>query len=445
MSSLPDPPEMISASANDVWAIAPQRVWEGSHILEDFGVLISGERILDLVQRKAIPRGVPVKRLPGCTLLPGLIDAHVHLAQWMMPGILAAGVTTIRDVGNDLNWILQRRKETAADPKSGPRILCTGPLIDGAVPNWPRIGKRHRSLIEVENTVRSLARAGVDAIKLYVNLDPAAIGQASRTAADVGLAVLAHLGKIGAVEASSLGIREVEHLSGVVDPSSGRRSDTNETELRALAQALVDRDVAICPTLVVWDRLARINDGALINDRRLEWVHPDILKAWDRFPHRQRSSHDRLDRQESITAMKAVLGLLHEAGLITLAGSDSPWPYVIPGFGLHDELALMVDSGLDPANALATATSKAARRLGMEHLVGTIRPGAFADLLAVEGEPDRDIRSLGSVRFLARHGCEIDLKALERRRAGVFSFPADDPVSTTIIEASEADQETERR
>lgn len=418
-----------------VWALAPDAVWDGEQLLEGCAVLVEGERIAAVGPADEMPKGAAVERLDGCTLLPGLIDCHVHLADWMLPGFLAAGVTTVRDTGNRLDWILERRARTAADPASGPRILCCGPVLDGKKVNWPSIARGCCDEREATAAVEELAEAGVDAVKLYVNLTGGQIAAAVRRAGDLGLPVLAHLGSIDALAAAAAGVGEIEHLSGCIHHvEGGGRPDAGSAS--RWAAAFLEAGVVLCPTLVVWDRLSRVNDAIFYNDRRARWVHPAVRAAWRRFPHRTSDPAERLARQAAAVAMKRTLRRLHEEGCRIIAGSDAPWPGLVPGFSLHDELALMVDAGMPPRAALAAATSGAADALGLGGATGRIRPGLAADLLAVEGDPTSDITALSEVRNVVRMGALLDKDALAEAARAAFDRAPSSPVSRLMIDFS---------
>lgn len=411
----------------------PDAVWDGERLLDSHAVVVEGELIVGVTPSQMLPTGVEATRFEGCTVLPGLIDGHVHLADWMLPGLLAAGVTTVRDTGNALDWILARRAVTRSEPDRGPRILCCGPVLEGATANWPSISLIHSDARTIAASIDSLAEAGVDALKLYVNLADDQIDTAVRRAARHGLPLLAHLPDGLGETGVALGVREIEHFSGYVHHVDG--ADMSRQDLATLAARFAVSDVVHCPTLVVWDRLSRINDTAFVNDRRTEWVHPEIRSAWGRFPHRGAS--DRLARQASVVKMKQLVGLIAEQGSPLIAGSDAPWPHLVPGFALHDELGLLVDAGLPAPRALAAATSAAADALGIGDRIGRIAAGFAADLLVVEGSPTTDITDLSQVRGVFRMGQAIDPSALSAATQEAFARPLVDPISELIVNASQ--------
>ena len=423
---------MSPGVARERWAVAPDAVFDGRSVQQARAVVIEGERVVGVVPVGALPEQMEVRRLPGCTLLPGLIDCHTHLSDWMLPGFLAAGVTAVRDTGNDPAWILQRRERTRSDPMAGPDILCCGPLLDGASAFWPHIGRSHTDATAIRRSIDEMAERGVDAVKLYVHLTTEQISAAATQADRRGLPLLAHLGpSVDLATAVSAGVREVQHLTGCVHHVEGWR--TNVDQVADSAASLAAAGVVQCPTLVVWDRLCRLNDAAFRHDRRDRWVHPDIAAVWECFPHRTGEVADRLDRQRSVNTMKRVLGALAGAGCTVVAGSDAPFPHLVPGFSLHDELSLLVDAGLEPAAALASATSVAADQLGLDD-AGRITPGSVADMVAVGGDPLDDICVLSDVRLVLRRGRIVDFDALVASAAEEFSRPPNDPFSRLMID-----------
>ena len=420
-ASRPPPPPRLALLADLVWNPPDPDPQSGK------ALVISGNRIEGIVDQRALAAGVQKLVFPGCTLLPGLIDCHTHLASWMIPPLLAAGVTTVRDIGNDLRWILGLRRRLAADPLPTPRIRCCGPVLDGRHVNWPRLGEAHPNPEAVAAKIDHLASAGVDEIKLYVHLDREQVKAAAEAGRRNNLPVVAHLGEVNALEAAAAGVAELQHCTGIIDPFNGEYL----VDLDTVAQAMAEADTALCPTLVVWDRLARLSAFVGRDDPRLRWIPSEVRAAWDAFPHRHDPEGSRY-RLAAIDEMQKAIPFLHQAGVSIVAGTDSPWPYLVPGFGLHDELAMLHRAGLTPAEALTAATREAGRRLGVDHLTGTLEEGKAADLLVVEGDPLSDIRDISRVREVFRAGRRVGVAYLRPGR-----FTPDDPVNQSLIDYAE--------
>ena len=406
-------------------ALVPDLVWNppDREVRSGKALVISGGRIEGVADAKGLPGDLDRMAFRGCTLLPGLIDAHTHLTSWMIPALLAAGVTTVRDIGNDLEWILGLRRRLAADPRPTPRIRCCGPVLDGRHVNWPLLGEGHSTPEAVAAKIKRLAAAGVDEIKLYVHLDLQQVKAAVAAGRRHDVPVVAHLGKVNAREAARAGVAELQHLSGIIDPFNG----AHLVDLEQVAETMAKANTALCPTLVVWDRLARLSHFVRPPDRRLRWVPSEIMGAWDAFPHRHDPEGSR-DRRAAIEEMRKAIPSFHQAGVPIIVGTDAPWPYLIPGFGLHDELAMLHQSGLAPADVLAAATREAGRRLRVDHLTGTLEQGKAADLLVVEGNPLSEIADIRRVREVFRGGQRVGVSNLEPG-----DFCPDDPVNQSLI------------
>ncbi|MDE0232695.1 MAG: amidohydrolase family protein [bacterium] len=385
--------------------------------------MISGSKIEGVVDARTLPGDLDRVVFSGCTLMPGLIDAHVHMASWMVPALLAAGVTTVRDIGNDLDWILGLRSRLAADPRPTPRIRCCGPVLDGRHVNWPLLGERHEDPAAVAAKVAKLAEAGVDEIKLYVHLDLEQVKAAVEAGRRTGVPVVAHLGEVNALEAARAGVAELQHLSGIIHPFDG----SHLVDLRELTGALIEADTALCPTVVVWDRLARLSQFVSRPDPRLRWVPEEVKESWDAFPHRHDPEGSR-GRMAAVAEIQRAVREFYRAGVPIVVGTDAPWPYLIPGFSLHDELALLTASGLTPAQVLTAATREASRRLGVDRLTGTLEEGKTADLLLAEGNPISEIDHIRRVREVFRGGQPVDVAALEPG-----TFQPGDPVNASLV------------
>jgi imidazolonepropionase-like amidohydrolase len=412
------------------FTIIADQVWDGVSDAPRQGtaVVVNGRDIEAILPANAVDGSLPCHRFPGASLLPGLIDAHVHFSAPMGPAFLAAGVTTVRDVGNDLEWIVRRRAMHSADPTLGPGIVCCGHLHDGPKANWPNMGRPHADAAELEASIRRHAACGVDQIKLYagINLDllRAGVNEAHR----MGKFVLAHLGAVDAATAVTTGLDEFEHLDRC-DVAWGPATPEQDDKMIDL---LLQHRVVIDPTLVVWDRLGRILERSFHHDDRRQWVHPCHRELWDRYLTRFGPPQARLGMQTAIPHMKRFVRRAMERGVTVALGTDTPFPHLVPGFSVHDELAMYADAGIRFVDALRSATSVNARVLGIETIVGRIAPGLRADLVVVRGDPLERIEDIGNTERVWRDGVTMSPQTLLRAAEATFAQRPDDAITKDL-------------
>ncbi|MBI4023896.1 MAG: amidohydrolase family protein [Verrucomicrobia bacterium] len=393
---------MATHRAPKRYAMLADRLWDGAADVPQSGaaVVINGSTIESVVAALDLPRDIHKVRLSGCTILPGLIDAHVHYSAPMGPAFLAAGVTTIRDVGNDLEWILRQRARHAADPSAGPGIVCCGHLLDGPTASWKNMGRAHANAEALRRSIRHEVKRGVNAIKLYAGLDLELLSVGVAESRLHRKFTLAHLGNVSAEDAVKAGLQEIQHLTGCAPAwAAGAREEQDR-----LMDVLIEHQTIMTPTLVVWDRLGRILDRPFHFDARRRWAHPCHLDLWNRYRSRFEPSESRLHLQRAMPHLKSFLARLHERGGIIALGTDTPFPHLVPGFSVHDELAMYVDAGIKPIDALRSATLVGARVLGIESRIGRIAPGMQADLIVVSGNPLEYIEDIGCVKCSVRAG-----------------------------------------
>lgn len=292
----------------------------------------------------------------GKWIIPGLIDAHVHYNEWMGEPFIRLGVTTVRDVGNDLERILELRRQSRGPDAKGPRVFTCGPLIDGPLPrHGTGISVSVSTEAEAREAARRLIAQGVDCLKVYEQLTPDRVRAVAEEGRRAGIPVTAHLRDTPASTALEAGVSGLEHALGF-EACDERAGDD-------VARLVVARDAYVVPTLTVLDPLRR------------------------RLP-----------------CLKRFVGRLQQAGGRVVAGSDTANLRPRPGTWLHRELELLVEAGLSPHEALMSATSVAAGLLGQRANLGTIEPGQLADLVIVRGDPLRSIAAAQSIDVVIRDG-----------------------------------------
>ena len=414
------------------YAVVPDRLWDGESdsVGEGEALLVEGGRIAEICSAADMPDDIRRLDLSGCTLIPGLIDAHTHYTS--MSGLLffGAGVTTIRDTGNNLDWILEQRELNGKDVKHGPRIVCCGEALDAMEGIWRQVVKRHPDEGSLRESIRENVARGVDAIKLYASLNAKMMGAGVGEAHANGMFVLAHLNYTSAEEAASMGLNEIEHFSRC----DVAWREASEEEDNQVIDLFLENEVIMTPTINVWDRLGRIMEHSFQHDQLRKWLHPEYLNFWERFPYRRCEPGPRLRYQALIPNLKRFLLRCHERGVTVAAGTDTPFPNLMPGFSLHDELAQYVDAGISPLDTLRAATATNARVLGLEDTIGRLKPGMAADMVAFEGNPLKRIDDLSHVRCVFRNGILLRPDDLLDSAQERFEEQLDDPMTRDFRE-----------
>ncbi|WKZ79757.1 MAG: amidohydrolase family protein [Fimbriimonadaceae bacterium] len=414
----------------------------GEEVHLDQTVIVSGDRIVQWgpAASLALPDGATVIDGKGKYLLPGLSDMHAHIApnENDLALFIANGVTFVRNMsGEPLHLNFQRR--IASGDLLGPTIHTTGPIIDGESPLFPG-SAIVASAEDAERQVDAQRNAGYAAIKVYAGLQPKAYEAILLAANNRGLPVYGHVPwRVGLRNALRQGQRSFEHLIDflyelIPDDSPARakviaandRRDANAmhvglwaavtTEgMDELAAEAAAAGAWFCPTLVVMDRIAS-NDAEFnthSEDPAVALIHPMLRQSWE--ARIASFSPEAVEaRRRGLPTVGQAVSALHRAGVHILVGTDTPNPYVLPGFSVHDELRLLVEAGLSPYEALKAATADAAAFVGLEKEWGTIAAGLRADLLMVDGNPLENIRSTSDISGVMVRGkwySSADLRA----------------------------------
>ena len=321
----------------------------------------------------------------GLTILPGLIDMHIHSfgGSFEDEMFIANGVTSARDLGTPLVGILDHRSGSERGERIGPRLFVTGPyLTKGAAAGDQEVDAATPAAASL--IVEKFADAGVDGIKVHSGIDEPTLAAVVAAAHARGLWVAVHTDQVGAAAAAALSVDTIEHAWGLL-------TDDPAAEDGIIA-TLVSHHVALTPTLVVAEHaftlLDILRDGSPAFPltpplMRRFWISSQIANAnaIAMGPEEVARRRDRLER------LKRLTGRFHRAGGRVLAGTDAPAYLVAPGFDIHRELELLVASGLSPEEALASATSEAAAALHRASEIGGLGEGMCADLLLVDGDP----------------------------------------------------------
>ena len=360
-------------------------------------------------------------------LLPGLIDAHVHVTHILyqshmtgdevLPFYLGHGVTSIRSTGD--NVPAQRLIERYADdhPEISPSVFRCSFLIDGDPPWHPDVGWTLRTPEEVDPFVADMAAWGVRTLKIYVGTGREIGRRVIEAGHARGLVVSGHLLDYHTADAARDGIDCIEHIYTVSnflldDPGDRHSINLDSDECRRLVDLLAERETRVDPTLMVfWGTL-------LFMDLPEVYGHPDHdpmparLKAfWDRDRERRTLDWGAAPlsvREGTWDKYLRLTGMLRDAGVRLLVGTDAPEPQVAPGASLHHEMEFLVEAGLSPGEVLAAATLENARILKEEEERGAVEPGLVADLVLLDADPLVDIRNTRRIRHVVRGGRLLD-------------------------------------
>ncbi len=344
------------------------------------------------------------------TVIPGLIDCHTHFREWMPSLFFRFGVTTIRDVGSDPDWIIPLREKEKRGDNSLPRIVCYGPLLDGVPAFW---GTEWKGSVEIDSleTARkitsSLIKKGVDGFKSYANLNKKLMREIVKIAQEAGLPVASDLWSVSAWDATAMGITSIEHASGIRFPIPADK-------ISWCIDLLLRKSIYLDPTFIVNEINAyRETVGnekyphlSLVPEKdREEWLQ---WRKDNWFKDLKHSWYKKKQKEEVIKA-EFVVAFYKKGGKI-VAGSDTPNPFVIPGFSLHQEIQKMVRIGIPSIDALKAATSVAAELLRRKD-IGVIKEGYVADIILLKGNPINDISQLDNIQTVMKNG-EIVYQAL---------------------------------
>jgi imidazolonepropionase-like amidohydrolase len=426
----------------------------------DSTVVIERHRIASVVLHGQPPSSGKVLNAHGRFLIPGLWDMHTHVffdhtaadgKDLILPLFVAFGVTGVRDMGSALDPVLQARDAIAEHRRLGPRMVVSGPMLDGPTSSYkaaiaittPASGRK---------AVDMLHNRGVDFIKVQSGVPRNAYFAIADETRHVQIEFEGHVpDAIRASEAIAAGQRTFEHLIGIFEASSpdeniyltGSYGDKRGTKTVAKLLAAYDpvrehRIIALiaqhhvwqCPTLF-WERGQWLVDNI---DFRKDPDLPYAPHSWQTtlWPSMQKSIGASLDTDPLTTRQRFVLhelGIVHRlqaAGVPFLAGTDTPAGVdVIPGLSLHRELERLVAAGFTPLQALQTATLNPAIFLHRRADLGTIEPHKLADLVLLDRNPLEDIRNTRTISAVIVDGRYLSKEELKRLREHLIKLAAE--------------------
>jgi imidazolonepropionase-like amidohydrolase len=417
MAALEELSKGISGSHADILALVGATLIDGTGKppVPNAVVVIDKGKIVAAGSRSSvtIPSNAKVVDETGKTILPGLWDMHAHFEQveWG-PIYLAAGVTTVRDCGNEFEFIKSVRDSIAAGHGLGPRLLLAG-IVDGT-------GEHALGVARVDTPAQAKMwtdryhDADFQQMKIYSSVKLEEVKAVADEAHRLGMTVTGHVPQgLNAFQVIDAGQDQINHIGYIADvlhkqlPADAKMADrlkatseidVNSAESQKTFSFLKKHHTVVDPTLALMEFYtastakppASFEPG--VNKIPLELAQP----LNDVGPPTAMSA----EWQKTFEKFVEIVGALHKAGIPIVAGTDQ----TVPGYSLHREIELYVQAGFTPMEAIQAATLVPARVMGVDKELGTVEPGKRADLIVIDGDPLQDIHNTRNVEFVVTNG-----------------------------------------
>lgn len=371
----------------------------GNEAVEDAVIIIEGNRIINAgpASQTKVPEGAEIIDAEGMTILPGLIDAHLHTINnnEVLSTFLRNGVTTMRDPGHPFRFY----QSINFAEEQLPRIFLTGAHLDA----YPGVYTQQAVMIKDHDHAREMIKnyveQGGSGIKIYFRLPLKYYETVIQTAEYHNIPVVAHMELVAADDAIRAGLKGVEHVTSfgtsLADPkdaqefregveksnsyrSEGRymlwsKIDLTSERVKKVLELAAQENVSLCPTLATFER----QEG----DEEVEDYHVAGFKNMLRF-----------------------VGMAHKAGVKIVTGSHTHGNYAEHGWAYQREMELLVEAGMSPLEVISSSTINNANYFRSSERIGSLEPGKLADLILVEGDPSQDISHMYNIRKVMLNG-----------------------------------------
>ncbi len=401
---------------------------DNGELVPDQSIRVEDGRITAIGPTREIGEtAVEVIEGSGRYVLPGLIDAHVHVDHpdelTLYPAYGVTSTLVLRGVPHHLLW----RDEIRAGTRFGPGLYLTGDYLDG-YPAWMEPMVALDGVEPARAAVRRQVEAGYDFIKVFTRLTAEQLSAITEEARAQGVCVVGHGGQK----------YDLDHLiaSGQANLAHGQdlirwylKDYEDEEGIQRVVAQLGAADLTVTPNLAFTDAMIRQGQDleTILATDEARRLHPSILQPFRRANNRYVKDADEWvpSVQERFEIEKRITRMLHEAGVLLLAGTDASTAAVFPGDSLPTEVELLVEAGLTPVDALRVATVNVGaffeRCLGPEVRVGRLAEGYEADLLLMDRNPLEDVTALRELsgvmldgRWYSRAELDSKLEALEQ-------------------------------
>ncbi|HEX7192089.1 MAG TPA: amidohydrolase family protein [Thermoanaerobaculia bacterium] len=389
-------------------------------------IVIRGNKIVAVGPNVEIPADAKRIDAAGKTVIPGLWDMHVHLGD--TDGLLniASGITSVRDLANDIDYVTGLRKQFADGTLVGPRVLLAG-FLDGPGPYAGPTKVLVDNQDEIKKAIDKYASLGYVQIKIYSSIKPELVPFITTYAHSKGMRVSGHIPAfMYADQAVQEGYDEIQHanflllnfLRDVKDTRTparftsiaerGGSIDLHSEEAKKFFDLLIEHKTVIDPTLATFEPMFVAKPG----------VMPEAeLAIADRMPPQVRREFltgglPDAGSEKSVAGYAKMIEFvreLHAHGIRIVAGTDA-----LAGFTLHRELELYAKAGIPNPEILQLATLGAARVMHRDAELGSVAPGKLADLVVIDGDPVANISDVRKVRTIVKGGNVFDAAEVDR-------------------------------
>jgi imidazolonepropionase-like amidohydrolase len=387
----------------------------GAAPIADSAVVIHDGRIVEVGPRYRVklPKRAEIVDARGKYILPGLWDMHAHFEQveWG-PIYLAAGVTTVRDCGNEFEFITAVRDAVAQGHGLGPRLLLAG-IVDGSGPLSLGVN-RVDTPEQAKQWVDRYHAANFQQMKIYSSVKLEELKAVADEAHKLGMTVTGHIPEgLNAYQAIEAGQDQINHIQYITDimhapfPADMSRPDKMKAlanidlqspEAKKAIAFLKEHHTVVDPTMALFEFLTATTAKPPASfEPGVTKVAPELAEQLtDVGPPTERSEIGEKVFLKEI----AIVGALHKAGIPVVTGTDQ----TVPGYSLHREIELYVQAGFTPMEAIQAATVVPARAMGVERELGTVEKGKRGDLILINGNPLEDIHNTRNIEYVVTNG-----------------------------------------
>jgi len=410
-------------------------------ILPNRSVAIQANKIIGIYKEIILPsKTTKIINGQGQYLIPGLWDMHTHY-NWNYtfsnPLLIANGITGIREMWGEMDTIEAIREQVAAGNMIAPDIFSAGNIIDGTPPIWPGtagVSDAKEAVAQVDSQITE----GVDFLKVYSLLKKDTYHAIAKRSKATGVPFAGHVPDAVSIwEAIDANQQSVEHMYGVLeactaDPDSlatftgweifspvrtNLLVDSFDPILfDSLANKLANSTTWLSPTLSVLKQMATLDDTTKMQDARMAYMPAYFHYMWNPkndFRLKFLGPEDYRANKRKFNLDQSLVGKFAKAGGKIIAGTDYSNPFCFPGFSLHDELGLLVEGGLSPAEALKAATYHPAVFMKKEKEFGQVQEGQLASLVLLEKNPLENIAHTKSIQGVFLRGQYFDRNRLD--------------------------------